>query len=195
MGRTKAGDGRLLQPMRHVQWLWKTQLGIDHAGSRWVVESNHGDGEERIDLYRDAIHVAKATSPARFAVPDGRIEARITMGQVRRARLVTPAGTVRMDPEPGTAEHGRARLAERFPVASAVVAAVSLAVVLAAAVLELPQLVQTITHVEVVETWLGWSFDSPVRLPAWANVAVVVAAAAASAERGLRFRHIPGLDE
>jgi hypothetical protein len=195
MGRTKPGDGTALRPMRHVQLLWKTQLGIDHAGSRWVVESNHGDGEERIDLYRDGVQVATATSPARFAVPDGRIEARITMGQVRRARLVTPAGRVRMDPEPGTAEHARARFAQRFPVASGVVAAVSLVVVLAAAILELPQLVQTVTHVEVVERWIGWSFDAPVMLPAWANVAMLVAAAVASAERGLRFRHIPGIDE
>lgn len=195
MGRTKAGDGRALRPMRHVQFLWRTQLGIDHAGSRWVVEQDFGDGEERIDLFRDGIHVAKATSPARFDVPDGRIEAKIVSGQVRRARLVTPAGTQRMTPERGTAEHGRARFAERFPVASGVVAAISFTIVVGAAILELPQLLQVVTNVEIVRDWLGWSFTSPIRLPVEWNIPITVAGVVASIERGWRFKHIPGVDE
>lgn len=181
--------------MRHVQFLWRTQLGIDHAGSRWVVEQDFGDGEERIELYRDGVQVAKATSPARFDVPDGRIEAKIVSGQVRRARLVTPAGTHPMAPERGTAEHGRARFAERFPVFSAIVAAISLAIVVGAAILELPQLLQVVTHVEIVRDWLGWSFVSPIRLPVEWNVPITVAGVVASIERGWRFQHIPGIDE
>lgn len=181
--------------MRHVQFLWRTQLGIDHAGSRWVVEQDSADGEERIELYRDGVQVAKATSPARFDVPDGRIEAKIVSGQVRRARLVTAAGTQRMAPERGTAEHGRARFAERFPVASGVVAAVSLTIVIGAAILELPQLLQVITHVEIVREHLGWTFTSPIQLPAAWNVGITVAGVAASIERGWRFQHIPGIDE
>ncbi|MFC7431556.1 MULTISPECIES: hypothetical protein [unclassified Agrococcus] len=194
MGRTKPGDGRPLRPMRHIQFLWRTQLGIDHAGSRWVVEQDGGDLEERIELYRDGVQVARATSPARFEVPDGRIEARIVSGQVRRARLVTAAGATRMTPERGTAEHGRARLAERFPVASGIVAAASFTIVVVAAILELPQLLQVVTHVEIVREHLGWTFTSPIRLSAAANTVITVAGVVASVERGWRFRHIPGID-
>jgi len=181
--------------MRHVQFLWRTQLGVDHAGSRWVVEQDAADGEERIELYRDGIQVAKATSPARFDVPGGRIDAKIVSGQVRRARLVTPEGTRRLTPERGTAEHGRARFAERFPVASGIVAAVSLTIVVGAAILELPQLLQVVTHTEIVRDWLGWSFTSPIRLTVAWNVGITIAGVVASIERGWRFKHIPGIDE
>ncbi|WP_137754710.1 hypothetical protein [Agrococcus sp. SGAir0287] len=195
MGRTKPGDGRALRPMRHVQFLWRTQLGIDHDGSRWVVEQDSADGEERIELYRDGVQVAKATSPARFELPGARIEARIASGRVRRARLVTSSGARRMTPERGTAEHGRARFAERFPVASAVVAAVSFTIVVGAAILELPQLVELVTNLEPVRDRLGWSFVSPIRLPADWNVGITIAGVVASIERGWRFKHIPFVDE
>ena len=66
-------------------------------------------------------------------------------------------------------------------------------VLVVALLLGLPQLVQTVTEVEIVARQVG-TFVSPIRLPAWLNVVLTVGAAAASTERALRLRYNRLLD-
>ncbi|WP_261987675.1 hypothetical protein [Microbacterium sp. 4-7] len=57
-----------------------------------------------------------------------------------------------------------------------------------ALVLGVPQLVEQITQIPPIAEAIG-TFESPIHLPPWANISLVVGALAASTERALRLRY------
>lgn len=195
--RVQPGDGHPLPRYRWWQPFFRSlfHLRLDPAESgtqTWSVDVRHGgdaDGNVLAHLYRDGAHHARSKLPAAFAVPGGTIEV-VTSGYgLRRCHYVRADGTERqLMPDPASAEGRRARLARTHPVLSRGVGAVSMVVLLVALVLGLPQLAEQITQIPPVAEHLG-TVTSPVHLPGWANVSLVVATLLASTERALRLRY------
>lgn len=191
------GDGHALQPYRWWQpfsrSLFHLRLG-DGSGTPgvWSVDVRHGgdeNGEVFAQLYRDGVNHAQSKLPAVFAIPGGTIEVAVSGYGLRRCHFVTTEGAERrLVPDPASAEGRRARLERAHPGLSRAIGLVSVLVLLVALALGIPQLVEQITAIPPVAERLG-SFTSPVALPSWANVSLVVAALAASTERALRLRY------
>lgn len=186
MVRERAGDGSALRPVRGWQWLWRGVFGTEHAGTRWDVEVDYLDWEERVLLYRDGVQERVQRGTSRFDVGDGaRIEVAWTLLGMKRAHLVRADGTeAQLTPAPGTAERWRADLDRERPALSRRLAATSWAVLTLALLLQVPQLL------EVGANLTGWyAFSAPVLLPAALNTPLAVAAVLAGFERALRLRY------
>lgn len=199
-------DDETLRPVRGLQWLWRTQFETEHDGSHYAVEADMFDPMERCILYRDGVRVAHQSSPARFHLgPEPRpragandyprIEVAMSMLGMKRAHLVLPSHDVQLQPARGTAEAWRADLHRDRRGLSTLLAVVSFTILLAALLLELPQLLETITHLELFAQVSDWRFDSPVQLSREVNTAVSVAGIVAGLERALRLRHSWLLDD
>lgn len=194
------GDGHALPRFRWWQPLSRTLFHIaldDSDGSRhvWSVDVRlwgDSDGNVSARLYRDGVHVAGSTLPAAFPVPGGAIEVMASSFGLKRCHFVPDAAGARaaaqLAPDPASAEGRRARLDARHPRASRALGVASFAVLVVALVLGLPQIAEQITRIPVVADAVG-VFVSPIHLPEWANISLLVATLAASTERALRLRY------
>ncbi len=186
MAKERAGDGSALRPVRGWQWLWRGVFGTEHAGTRWDVEVDYLDWDEKVLLYRDGVQERVQRGTSRFELDDGaRIEVAWSLLGMRRAHLVLPDGAeLLLAPAPGTAERWRADLDRDRPGLSRRLATASWAVLTLALLLQVPQLLELGARVT------GWyEFSSPVALPASLNTPLSVAALLAGLERALRLRH------
>jgi hypothetical protein len=196
--RVKPGDGHPLQRFRWWQPLSRSLLhlrltGPDGQQETWSVDvrlwGDSEDGEVRARLYRDGRHHATAKLPAEFPVTGGVVQVAASNYGLRRCHYVTPDGAVRqLVPDPASAEGRRARLERRNPRASRAVGIVSVAVLVVALVLGIPQIVEQVTQIPPVAERFG-TFTSPIRLAPSLNITLTVAAALASTERALRLRY------
>ena len=91
-------------------------------------------------------------------------------------------------PHPRTLEGLRARFGRRYPRASALIGAIAVVVLLVGLVMMVPQAAELITQIDVVAENVG-TFTSPISLPAWLNVTLVVAGVLAATERALTLRN------
>lgn len=111
---------------------------------------------------------------------------------MRRCHVVAHDGTTRaLVPDPRSAEGRRMRFARHHPVASALVGAISIAMLLVGTGLGVLQAVGPVSEIPPIAAALG-TFHSPVRLPVWLNVCLglgAAAAAAAAIERALRLQY------
>ncbi|MDL5350917.1 hypothetical protein [Microbacterium sp. zg-YB36] len=201
-GPSAAGGGH---PLPRFRWwqsfarsLFHLRL-VDPSGrlGTWSVDVRHGGDDDGIvwaDLYRDGRHAGRSRLPGAFPVPGGRIEVETSGFGLRRAHYVAADGSERqLTPDPASAEGRRARLERTAPALSHAISATSMIVLVVALLLAVPQLVETVTQFPLIAETMG-TFVSPVRLPAWLNIAVVVAGLAASTERALRLRYNRLLD-
>ncbi|RCK71151.1 hypothetical protein DT076_01445 [Desertihabitans brevis] len=193
--KIKPGDGRPLPRFRFWQLLSRSLLHLHlpgRTGPGYAVDVRRGgDSEGRVwaDLYRDGRRYARATVPAVFPVPGGRLEVATSTFGLRRAHFVADDGTEhQLVPDPRSAEGRRARLDRRHPVLSRWIGVVSVLAVLVGVGLNLLQLAEPVSQIPPVTALVG-TFESPVRLPLWANVALGLAAALGSTERALRLRY------
>lgn len=172
---------------------------IDPGGGleTWSVDVRHGgddDGVVWVDLYRDGRHAVRSRLPGAFPVPGGRIEVVTSGFGLRRVHYVAFDGTERqLTPDMASAEGRRARLERRAPAISHAISATSMIVLIVALVLAVPQLLETVTQIPPIAERVG-TFASPIRLPAWLNISLVLASVAASTERALRLRYNRILD-
>ena len=196
-GRVKAGDGHRLQPYRWWQPLSRALLHLDlpdedgqqHTWSVDVRLWGDADGEVLAQLYRDGRHHAQSKLPATFSVPGGDIEVVTSQFGLRRCHFVAADGSARqLMPDAASAEGRRARLERRHPFVGRAIGLASIVVLLVAAVLGIPQILDQVSHIPQVAENIG-TFASPFSLPAWLNVTLLVATLAASTERALRLRH------
>ncbi len=201
--KVKPGNGRPLKRYRWWQWFARSVFHLSLAGGdgrptvytvdvKYWQQTDNGKGKAQ--LYRDGRHHAESELPAVFPVEGGEIE--VAMGQfgLKRCHYVTADGVERqLTPDPATPEGHRAQLDRTRPALSRWIGRLTLLVLVVALLLGLPQLVQTITDVEIVARHVG-TFVSPILLPAWLNVILTVGAAAASTERALRLRYNRLLD-
>lgn len=195
--RVKPGDGRPLQPYRWWQVLRRSVMSITLpvAGRPVVhtIEVKHGgegeSGEVRARLYLDGRLESVSKVPARFPVAGGHIEVRTSEVGMRRCHFVADDGTEwQLEPDPRSAEGRRLVFARTHPSASALVAAASVVFLLVGLGLNLLQFAEPISEVPAIAETLG-TFESPLRLPTWMNLALGLAAVAGATERALRMRY------
>ena len=195
--RVRAGDGRPLAPFRWWQVLSRSQLSLsipDAHGSTVVYTvdvhqlGDRSDGDVRARLYRDGTLDAVSRLPARFAVPGGHIEVAVGGYGLRRCHFVSDAGDERqLVPHPRSAEGRRAAFDRNHRAASRIIGILSAAIVIVGVCLEVPQLIQTLSHIPAIADSVG-TFTWPLRLPPAANLGVTLVVVAASTERASRLR-------
>lgn len=195
--KAKPGDGHALRRFRWWQLFSRTLFHarfIEEDGRLhdWAVDValwGDSNGEVRAQLYRDGSNVATSKLPAAFSVPGGVIEVVASGYGLKRCHFVGDDGTeAQLTPDRSSAEGRRARLQHDHPATSRAIGAVSFIVLSVALVLGVPQIIDQITHIPWVAENVG-VFTSPIHLPAWMNVSLVVATLVASTERALRLRH------
>lgn len=197
--KVKPGDGHHLRPFRwwHLAHRSLFHLRMEGVAAEpqdrrrvYAVSLSHFDLDEKVHLYCHGRHEAESTLPAAFPVPGGHIEVAASTFGVKRMHYVPQDGGPerQLTPDADSNEGYRARFAARHPLASRMIGVVSLVVLVVALLLGIPQLLEELTSIEDVADVVG-TFSSPLHLPAWANTALIVAAALASFERALRLRH------
>lgn len=201
-GRVRPGDGHELPRYRWWQPFSRSlfHLRLDDADGtphRWSVDVGHAgdaDGEVLAKLYLDGRNRAVSKLPAVFEVPGGVIEVATSGYGLKRCHFVPDEGPERqLVADERSAEGRRAKLARDRPGTSRAIGAVSIVVLLVSLVLGVPQLAEDVTNIPWVAERVG-TFVSPIRLPGWMNVSLVVGALVASTERALRLRHSRVLD-
>lgn len=195
--RAKPGDGHALQRYRWWQPFSRSLfhlhlVGADGTPETWSVDIRHGgddNGEVYVQLYRDGVNLARSKSPASFEVPGGTIEV-VTSGYgLRRCHFVADDGSERqLVPDPASAEGRRAQLARANPGLSRALGGLSWVVLVVGVVLGVPQILETVTSIPPIAENFG-TFQSPIHLPAWLNITILVATLLASTERALRLRY------
>lgn len=146
-------------------------------------------GEVKAQLYRDGQHHAVSKLPAAFPVPGGTVEVVASGYGLKRCHYLPDDGVERqLSPDPASAEGRRARLERTHPTVGRAIGLVSVSVLFLALLLGLPQVVEQISQIPPIAENVG-SFTSPIQLPAWLNVSLVVVTLVASTERALRLRY------
>ncbi|MGV2985402.1 hypothetical protein ACNPNP_17015 [Microbacterium sp. AGC85] len=195
--RAKPGDDHPLQRYRWWQMFSRSLFHLRQDGFAgrpevWSVDVRHGgdsNGEVWALLYLDGRNQARSRLPAAFRIPGGTIEVATSNYGLRRCHYVADDGTVRMlVPDPASAEGRRARLDQTRPTLSRGIGVVSVVVLVIALVLGVPQIIEDITRIPPIADAVG-TFDSPIHLPALANISLVVGGLVASTERALRMRY------
>lgn len=195
--KVEPGDDHPLRPYRWWQLFSRSlfHLRLAEDGGRrsdWSVDVRlwgDSDGEVRARLYRDGLHHSTSKLPAAFPVPRGFIEVAASGYGLRRCHHVSDDESARqLSPDPASAEGRRARLDRTRPGLSRAIGALSWLVLAVSLLLGIPQIVEQVTLVPWVAENLG-TFASPIHLPAWLNVSLVVASLLASTERALRLRY------
>lgn len=158
----------------------------------WSIDVRHGgdsNGEVLAQLYRDGVNEAVSKLPAAFPVPGGIIEVVASGYGLKRCHFIAADGSERqLSPDRSSAEGRRARLDRDHPGVSRAIGATSVVILIVSLVLGVPQIIEQITHIPWVAENIG-AFTSPIQLPAWANISLLVAALVASTERALRLRY------
>ncbi|HIT77144.1 MAG TPA: hypothetical protein IAA98_16320 [Candidatus Avipropionibacterium avicola] len=207
MGKVRPGDGSRLKPFRWWQLLSRCLFHIrliDQTGTPhlYAVDVHHmtdaksksdhdaGKGTAPAALYRDGVQIARSNVPTILTVPGGTIQVATSGFGVKRMHYIPDdTGAERMlHPDPRSQEGRRAKFADRHPALSRGVGLVSLVVLLIALSLSILQGVESITAIPPVAEHIG-TFNSPVSLPAGANIAMILAAFLAGYERATRLRH------
>lgn len=194
----KPGDGHSLRRFRWWQLFFRSvyHLALSDEDGRtrtWSIDVRHGgdsdDGEVRARLYRDGVNQAVSKLPAAFPVPGGIIEVVASGYGLKRCHFIADDGRERqLSPDRASAEGKRARLDREHPAASRAIGATSVIVLVVGLVLGVPQIIEQITHIPWVAENVG-AFTSPIHLPAWLNISLLVGTLAASTERALRLRY------
>lgn len=214
--RVRPGDGSALRPLRPWQILTRTQFSLElagqgqtpdarspSAGSRVYTVDVHYLADELEDqtstdeqtgappvaLYRDGVQVHAANPPVAFPVPGGSIEVATSLYGLTRMHHVPDDGPARtLAPHPWSLEGLRARFGRRFPRLSAAIGVLAVIILLAGLVALVPQLAELVTQLDVVAERVG-TFTSPISLPDWANMGLLVGGALAATERALTLRN------
>ena len=195
--RVKPGDGRPLKPFHWWQMTRRSLMSIAlPAGGRLVVHTIEvklgGDPESgvvRAGLYLDGQLRAQSKVPARFPVAHGHIEVRTSGVGLRRCHFVGHDGTERrLVPDPKSAEGRRMRFAREHPVASGFIGAISVLMLLIGVGLNILQAAEPISEIPFIAGIFG-SFESPLHLPVWLNLAFGFGAAFGAMERSMQMRY------
>lgn len=195
--RVEPGDGHQLKRYRWWQpfsrALFHLRLlegdGIQHLWTVDVQLWGDSDGEIVAGLYRDGRHAAHSKLPAVFDVPGGAVEVFTSGYGLKRCHFVGADGRERqLIPDQLSAEGRRARLQRNQPGVSRLIGVVSVSVLVGALALGIPQIAEQATSIPLVAEHVG-TFTSPIHLPSWLNITLLVSSLVASTERALRLRY------
>ncbi|MDN5724878.1 MAG: hypothetical protein L0G99_02950 [Propionibacteriales bacterium] len=190
-------DHDRLRPLRWWQVPVHGRFELERNGSTYTVDSSYIDLDEQIRLYRDGDLIDSTRRKARFVLDEGtRIEAAVSQLGMKYVRARAPGATVteQLVPAAGTGEAWRARIDHDHPWASRLIGAVALTVLIIAALVELPQLINLAGRLTPV---VGLpAFEIPaITLTGWVNVLVIIVGGIAGLERGLSMKHNPLIDD
>ncbi|TXH18597.1 MAG: hypothetical protein E6R06_26290 [Mycobacterium sp.] len=195
--RVKPGDGRPLKPFRWWQMTRRSVMSIalpvDGRQVLHTIEVKHGGdletGVVTAGLYLDGQLRAQSKVPARFPVTHGHIEVRTSQVGLRRCHFVGHDGTERhLVPDPKPAEGRRLRFADAHPLASGLISAVSVLVLLIGVGLNMLQAAEPISEIPFIAGTFGL-FESPFHLPMWLNLTLGFGAVLGAMERAMHMRH------
>ncbi|WP_435586444.1 hypothetical protein [Micromonospora aurantiaca (nom. illeg.)] len=196
--RIKSGDGRALKRLRWWQLPFRALFHLalpNGSGGQTVYavdiprRTDPDGGKARAHLYLDGRHHAESTLPAAFPVEGGTIEVANSAFGLKRCHYVTTAGAeYRLFPDPKSAEGRRARVEREHPTLSRSISLLSVLMLVIGVGLNLLQLAGPVSQIPTIAENVG-TFESPVRLPIWLNVALAVGAVLGSTERALRLRY------
>ncbi|MEV0352252.1 hypothetical protein AB0H88_41370 [Nonomuraea sp. NPDC050680] len=201
--RLKPGDGRELQPFRLWQLplrslFWLRLPGAGGHARLHAVDVRHwarlDNSKIRAHLFLDGRYVAESKLPAVFPVDGGAIEVAMSNYGIRRCHYRPLGGQPRqLTPDPASAEGRRARFGARHPGLSRAIGIGSVLLLVIGVGLNLLQLAEPVSHIPPVTQRVG-TFESPIHLPIWLNLALGAGAVLASMERALRLRYSSLLD-
>lgn len=196
--RTRAGDGRPIEPFRRWHLLSGRKLFslsvIRADGSRVNYDVDvRLSGKQAGDfgmmhLYLDGRHHAESILPAAMPVEGGVIEIIQGSAGLQRARYLPDGGKARnLTPHPDTAIGRRLRFDREHPVVSRWVGAISVVLLVIGVGVSGLELLEPLSQIPPVAERFG-HFESPLNLPLWLNVALGVGAGLAATERALRLK-------
>lgn len=192
--KVEPGDGHALKPFRWWQILSRSLFyaslpSEDGAALTYAVSVDYFDWDEKVDVYLNDKHYARATLPASVPVEGGAIEVATTMYGLKRMHFVDHAGNARvLQPDAASAEGLRAKLAHRKPALSRAVGVAAIVILVVSLPIGLLQIVEFFSHTDMGENLMG-TFTSPVNLPGWASTPLMVLGVAAAVERALTLRN------
>jgi hypothetical protein len=195
--RVKPGDGRALKPFRWWQMTRRSVMSIAlPVGGREVVHTidvkHGGDAESgvvRAGLYLDGQLQAQSRVPARFPVAQGHIEVRTSEVGLRRCHFVAHDGTEqRLEPDPRSAEGRRMRFAREHPVASGLIGAISVFMLVTGIGLNMLEVAGSVSEIPIIAGTFG-SIESPLHFPVWLNLALGFGAVVGAIERAMQMRY------
>lgn len=201
LSKVQPGDGSALKPYRSWHVLNRSLFFLDPRVPAEPVVGGEEPPSYAVDvdlfadtvtahLYRDGRQEALSPLPAALPVPGGTIEVDATVFGLKRMHLIDDDGTEhQLRPHPRSAEGWRARLTRRFPRTSQVLGVLAVIILLVSLAIWLPQLVEFVTRISIVEDTLGWTFTSPITTPSWLDSGLAVAGVAAAVERALTLRN------
>ncbi|MGJ9411668.1 hypothetical protein ACHAAC_03070 [Aeromicrobium sp. CF4.19] len=203
----RPGDGSALPRYRAHQLFTRSLFFlelVDDAGEPHVyavdvrlladslsdMEEDEGDDDApQAALYLDGVQTHRADVPATFPVPDGMIQVATSLYGLKRMHHVSESGAERtLQPHRSSQEGLRARFANRFPRWSSAIGLVAILVLLVGLVVGIPQALELITQQDRIAEQVG-TFTSPIQLPGWADVTLLVAGILAATERALTLRN------
>ncbi|GIO23762.1 hypothetical protein [Oceanobacillus sp. J11TS1] len=194
MKKVKDGDGHALKPYRFYEIFYRSLFymnlrEVDGELHTYAVHVNYFDENDSVDLYRDGKHHAKATTPAIFPVPGGVIEVAATTYGLKRIHYITEdEQEYVLSPDRRSAEGLRMRFDAKFPKASSIIGKLAIFTLLVSFILGLPQLASLISQFPFIEERWG-SFESPIVLPSWLNMTLLIAGTVAAIERTLTLKN------
>ncbi|UJW28411.1 hypothetical protein L3Q67_24345 [Saccharothrix sp. AJ9571] len=206
LGRVRPGDGSALGDYRLWQVFSRSLFFLDltepsgnsHAYAvdvRYLIDAKtkrqheSASGKSPAALYRDGVQLYRSNLPATFPVPGGVIEVATSPFGLKRMHFVSEDGDEHtLRPHRRSQEGLRARFGQRFPRTSTVVGVVAVAILLVVLSVGLLKGMEGVTRIPEVPEHIG-TFTSPIRLPVWANIAMVVAGVLSAVERALRLRY------
>lgn len=192
-----AKDSDTLPALTPGDILTRGRFSTTYQGSEYVVDVDFFDFSERIRLYRDGVLVDSSRSNAEFELGNAAaIEASLSTYGMKYVHLRLPdrSAPVPLQPVEGTAEGWRAGFHRNHPRISTAIASLSLIVVVAAVIIDVPVLINYIGH--QLGRLGGPEFQIPAFPISGPMVAVVaIVGAIAAIERAISMKHNDWIDD
>ncbi|MFB4211495.1 hypothetical protein ACE1TH_06195 [Shouchella sp. JSM 1781072] len=191
--KVKAGDGHTLKPYRlwHIFTHSLFHITITKENNEQVhyaLKSRYFADDSSVDLYHGKTHVAYSTLPASIPIENGILEVKSGGSGINQIRYRTDkAETFSIYPDKRSVRGWRLGMHRHFPVISNCLGLLAILVLLASLALGLPQIVEQISEIPWIAEHIG-TFQSPINLPVWLNVAIGLATGFAATERALMLR-------
>ncbi|WP_035711762.1 hypothetical protein [Salibacterium aidingense] len=192
--KVKKGDGHTLKKYKFWHIFTRSLFHIEIKNDKnevlnYAVNYKYFVEEPRADLYREGRHIASSTLPATFPVENGVIEvAEGNYGINRMHYVADEKEECPLTPDKRSIRGLRLRLDQHFPRISKLIGVISVITLLAALILELPQLIEPISEIPWISENVG-TFISPIEFSVWENIAITGLGALAGSERALLLRN------